>query len=316
MKKLMAFLMAACMCFTPAAVFAMETNNTDNANQTEEITARSVYDFFVDRATQSDNIQSDAMFDVGVNLDSFQMLNFQYKILQTTLASKGYGEYGDLEIPKFQPGYASNVQDLFTQSFGDLQLSLEVVDLPDSFSVSGMLADTQSARNSFSTGFKSSEIYQIVNGQLSIGSVFKKAQEGATMPSLSTDLAGKLEEMTGGIHSQLDTERAIDIFTAAKKSGENALNTGADLLDQAAVERWKESAANNSANLKSGSSFMEATAAYMNKTKTQQDLTDFKTLMNTPVIGSLYIDDALITEAKLEQLKEAPTFEDLLNGNY
>lgn len=319
MRKWIAILLAVCvMCIAPTSSFATENNEPDSADQTQEITARAVYDFLVEQATQSNGIETDAIFDVNANLDSFQMLNLQYEILQISLSDKGFGKNGTLEIPEFQMGYASNVQEIFQQNFGDLrsQLSLEPIDLPDSFSVSGMLADTQDARDSFSAGFKSSEIYQVVNDQLSIGRVFEQAQNGASMPSLSTDFENMLEALTGNIETQLDVENAIGIFNAAKQSNENAFNLGAGLFDQAAAERWSQSILTNSANLKSGSSFMEATAKYMNKTLTEQNLKNLSSLMSIPLVGMFYGGAVIEEAAKLEEMKDVPTFEDLLTGNY
>lgn len=319
MRKWMAILLAVCvMCIAPTSSFAAENNEPDSADQTQEITARAVYDFLVEQATQSNGIEADAIFDVNANLDSFQMLNLQYEILQISLSDKGFGENGTLEIPEFQMGYASNVQEIFQQNFGDLrsQLSLGPTDLPDSFSVSEILADTQDARDSFSAGFKSSEIYQVVNDQLSIGRVFEQAQNGASMPSLSTDLESMLEALTGNIETQLDVENAMGIINAAKQSNENAFNLGAGLFDQAAAERWSQSILTNSANLKSGSSFMETTAKYLNKTLKGQNQKDLSSLVNIPLTSMFYSSEAVEKTTEAEDTGNVPTFGDLFAGRF
>ena len=136
------------------------------------------------------------------------------------------------------------------------------------------------------------------------------------MPSLSVDFESILNELTGNIETQLDAENAIDIFNTAKQSNENAFNLGAGLFDQATAKHWNQSILTNSANLKSGSSFMEATAKYMNKTLTEQNLKNLSSLMSIPLVGMFYGGAVIEEAAKLEEMKDVPIFENLLTGNY
>ena len=91
MKKWTTIALAVFLCLTPITAFAADAP-AGETQQDQEITAGSVYDFLVEQAMKSDGIQSDALYDVGVNMDSFQMLNLQYEVLQTTLESKGFGK--------------------------------------------------------------------------------------------------------------------------------------------------------------------------------------------------------------------------------
>ena len=319
MKKWTTIALAVFLCLTPMTAFAADAP-AGETQQDQEITAGSVYDFLVEQAMQSDGIQSDALYDVGVNMDSFQMLNLQYEVLQTTLESKGFGKDGSLEIPDFQTGYAANVQALFEQTFSGLreQVDFDAADLPKSFSVSGMLSDAQAARSAFSEGFKSSRLYRIVRSQLSIGSVFEQAKKGASMPSLSTDYTDRLGELTAGFETQLDTSKAMESFTAAKEKGQNAFSSASGNLDQAAAEQWNQAVADNSTALKSGSSFVQAATDYLNATVVSRNFKEnLGKFLNTPLIGIfLYGEDLAESAQKMDEAQNAPTFEDLFSGDY
>lgn len=125
-----------------------------------------------------------SVYDTDIAEKNFSSLNARYQTLAEQM--EGFGEKNEFDIPKFQSGYATDIQTLFQNAYGGIakNAKLEEPQIPKSFDVSKMMQDAREQRASVLGDFKSSDMYQSTLNTISIGYAFSEAAKIKTMPEL------------------------------------------------------------------------------------------------------------------------------------
>ena len=166
----------------------------------------------------------------GGALDTGQV-NMQYEALSKTIL----GSVSSTD----ESGKSADAASLFSSTYGDLasQLSLKKATIPDNFDTDAMM---KTASKSVKKAYKqtmNSNAYKSVKNQISIGSIFKKAQNGVSTPSVnSSDLASnsKLSSIVKNASS------------SAKSNIKNEYSSGKSVVSNKAATAKKNSEQNTS----------------------------------------------------------------------
>lgn len=178
-------------------------------------------------------ISQDQLIDIssfGGALDNGQV-NMQYEALSQTILNS--------VLNTDESGKSLDAASLFSTTYGDLasQLSLKKATIPDDFDTDAMMnSAAKSVKKAYNQTMKSSA-YKDVKKQISIGDVFQKAKNGASIPSVSSsDLAS---------NSKLSSI-AKSASSSAKSTSKNEYASGKSTVDSKASSAKKKSEENTS----------------------------------------------------------------------
>ena len=161
---------------------------------------------------------------------NFAALNYRYQALAEQM--EGFGEKKELDIPEFQSGYATDIQTLFQNVYGDIakNAKLEEPQIPKSFDVSKMMQDAKNKRASVLGDFKSSDMYQSTLNTISIGYAFSEAAKIKTMPELlsASEMQNKLNAISGTAKDLVDANSSAVDLSVLLEQYKAATNAGND----------------------------------------------------------------------------------------
>ncbi len=194
--------------------FADLTNN-ENTSSTSSLYAQ--YQELISGIDATKLFENNA----ALNEEAVQRLNLQYSGLAQSMTDLGYGSYATIDLPQISSGYSTNIMQEFQNTFGDVLSNhqLTTAELPD---VSSMLADMSAARDEQLGDYRSNEVFQTVNNQISMSKVFDLTQDDFVtydlMPSL--ELANTLNDIAS-IAGQANQEDSAEYQTSYDRYANN-----------------------------------------------------------------------------------------------
>lgn len=251
-KKTAAVLASALLATSlPVSVFALEPNEefgesaleqSSEAMFGEDLMGEGAADYYSSFLNSQENLSfgSELLFDVNSNLDSAEYLNYQYQELTKSMEENGYGNRAEISTPQLSMGYSSNIQQTFLESYGDVLANgmnqMGSYQLPDSFDTSTMLSQMEESRNSYAAQAKSSELFQTVRSQISIGNIFSAAQQGVSMPDLGGgSLQDRLGELSGSLGTGVDYSSLV---STQQQVNQNNYASGSQTLQSENDTAW------------------------------------------------------------------------------
>lgn len=161
MKKLLCLLLSFTMTISlNTMAFAEE----ETKNKEKELDKKVVNSSWLENQLQ--DTFSDLEFKLADVPDSSVALNLQYARLQSSIIENGYGEDYSITLPD-SVSISGNASDLFEQEFGNIDFSLEKVEIPKDFSVENILNNSKELVNKEYSNFVNSEEFKDIYDNVS-----------------------------------------------------------------------------------------------------------------------------------------------------
>lgn len=134
--------------------------------------------------------------------DDMSITNLKYALAASDMETT----YSNMDLS----GQSANCMELFNNTYGDLasQMQLKTPEIPESFNVNSMLSSEADAIQKAYSSATNSEAFSSVKNNISIGSIFSKAQGGVSSKSLasSSTLKSMLSQTSGSNKSTVLSE--------------------------------------------------------------------------------------------------------------
>lgn len=311
MKKLLCILLSSSMVLAfNTTAFAEETTETPTVDKNSSTWLES----------QLEGTFSDLEFQLADVPDSSVALNLQYARLQSSIIENGYGEDYSITLPD-SVSISGNASDLFEQEFGDIDFSLEKVEIPEDFNVDSILNESKALVNQEYGNFVNSEGFKEIYGNistykenndikssLSFNNVINMV-DGADLNSLISSVNNR-EEKKGEYQSKANNNKGeYENYTNPYAS---EMEETKDLIDMLANKAYEQngSAVSVMTNAETLASLKEITKSSLNNQGWEERLQSMFDIFNenTKEVADDLDEDLVSVAANQMSLSEVKTY--------